>query len=221
MDMNFNYLVKYICGSRRFGLNTETSDTNYVYVLDPTKDSPVKLTANGFSSGFTDDTHDEFFLIGLNEYKNIVAAASPLIIGGYTAPELTITDPVLRDFWMDHCDELTRIWPLSTYNVALDIISFYLDNNYSGSYGMATRFMGLIASGYAGGDMAKSFSLSDVWKERYHRAKALEVDLQELRTWYGEIRTKDIISWYQNEPKLTDLHSEFCRVIDSVIGGEC
>ena len=197
-----------LCGSKVFGLEQQNSDDDYIILnrsIENYSGIPIKTSSD----------NKDYFLIPLDEMLNIKACASHLIapsydccISGYDG---------LCEFWNSKSKELADIFPESTYGgVVLDVEGF-CDSNLSETFKICARILGMIWNRYYTGEMLSSRTLSDMWKNRYFKAKDGYVNTKEVKGWLEEITTPSMRRYFALEPVNYELHNEYCQLINSIL----
>lgn len=203
-------------GSKLFSLDTDSSDSDYIALTCGDSNYNFHETIQiKQSNGF-----DDYFISPLDSFNSIIVCASPFVAPSYDAIIGGSSDR-LKNFIRKNSNALADIYPLVTYNDALNMAEFHLAlNDVKRSYKIAVRLLGMMWCRYYTGDLLSARQLTPEWRDRYFAAKRGELDASDIMAWYNKLNTPSIQRYFSNEPKNTALHDQYKKIIDQVIKEE-
>lgn len=206
------YLITALCGSRLWGLDTETSDRDYIVVA--AGDGAKKIPYGSIVPEKRDGV--DYFLVRLDTFYEIAACASPMVAPSYDAV-VASEAPLLREFWKRYPAQLADIYPYATYQIALEQVENHLDAGRERCYAACARLLGLICGRYETGDMLAARQLPQVWRERYFAAKAGDVTGADVAAWLQSCKTASYRDYYETQWANRALYDQYRHIIDKTI----
>lgn len=208
-----NFAITACCGSRLFGLEEDGSDKDYIALVLPLGEAPVGMPVKASCDGA------DYFCHRLDDMRNIVACASPLIAPSYDSVTGGSSQR-LREFWTGNAAALAEIDPIATYLGALAQAESYLTTpGLERTYRIAVRLLGMMWCRYYTGDLLSARQLTDTWRARYFAAKRGELSAADIWAWYEQLNTPSIRRYFESEPVNRTLHEEYKRLINTILEG--
>lgn len=208
-----NFVITACCGSRLFGLEEDGSDKDYIALVLPSEGTPEGMPAKAEQDGA------DYFCHRLDDMRDIVACASPLIVPSYDSVTGGSSQQ-LREFWEGNAAALAEIDPIATYLGALAQVESYLTTpGWERTYKIAVRLLGMMWCRYYTGDLLRARQLTPTWRERYFAAKRGELSAADILVWYEQLNTPSIRRYFGNEPVNRGLHEEYKILINKILEG--
>lgn len=212
IDKN-KFALTAMVGSRLFNLNAIDSDYDYLAIEYKNESKDV---IEGRQAKERDGEID-YFITSLDRFNYIEMCASPLIAPSYDSVTGGNSEE-LKNFWENNCSSLADIWPISTYQSAIEQTEFYLTTEgLEYTYKIAVRLIGMMWCRYYTGDLLSARQLTKEWRDRYFSAKRGELSSTDIMVWLDKIRTPSIRRYFNNEYKNIELHDQFKIIINNVL----
>lgn len=207
-----NCLIKMICGSKAFGLDTEGSDTDFLSIVSCADETLMPHGQQVHVKTLTGD----YFLARLDDMYQISGCASPLVAPYYNAV-CQYENALLYQFISNNNYVLAEIAPNCTYRIVLNQVERYLEDARESAYKICARLLGLMWGRYYIGDMLSARNLSDLWRRRFFDGKYGIAGKKDVEKWLQELKTRSIRDYFSIQPANYTLHDQYKLVIDQVL----